>query len=335
MVFVAGRIAAAIPVLALVLIIVFLLVRAIPGDPAVVLLGPGATREQIAALRDQLRLDLPAPQQFLEYVAALARGDFGLSLKTGEPVLQEILLRLPATIELTLMAMFVAVLVGVPLGVICATRANGPLDHLLRLVSLVGVSIPAFLLALLLQLIFASYLGWLPVSGRTSALVTEAPITGFAVLDAMLRGDGAAARSALAHLVLPCAVLAAFLAATLGRYVRNSMLETLGEDFVRTARAKGMTRPRVIYVHALRNALLPAVTILGLKSAEMLGGAILTETIFAWPGIGRYMFEAIRNRDFPVIQGTTLVFALIYVMTSLAVDFMHGALDPRVRRKML
>ena len=332
--FVAGRLAALVPVLALVLAIVFLLVRAIPGDPAVVLLGPGATEAQIAALRGQLRLDLPAPLQFLEYLAALARGDLGLSLKTGEPVLREILLRLPATVELTVLATLAAVLAGIPLGVVCAIRANGPLDHALRLVSLVGVSVPAFLLALVLQLVFANWLGWLPVSGRTSALALDPPITGFAVLDALLRGDAAAARSALAHLVLPCAVLAAFLAATLGRYVRNSMLETLGEDFVRTARAKGMVRARVVYVHALRNALLPAVTVIGLKSAEMLGGAILTETIFAWPGIGRYMFEAIRNRDFPVIQGTTLVFALIYVTMSLVVDLIHAALDPRVRKRL-
>jgi ABC-type dipeptide/oligopeptide/nickel transport system permease component len=204
----------------------------------------------------------------------------------------------------------------------------------LRLVSLVGVSIPAFLLALVLQLVFASWLGWLPVSGRASALALDAPITGFAVVDALLRADWPAARGALAHLVLPCAVLAAFLAATLGRYVRNSMLETLGEDYVRTARAKGMARARVVHVHALRNALLPAVTVVGLKSAEMLGGAILTETIFAWPGIGRYMFDAIRNRDFPVIQGTTLVFALIYMATSLVVDLVHAALDPRVRGRL-
>jgi ABC-type dipeptide/oligopeptide/nickel transport system permease component len=185
--FVAGRLAALVPVLALVLAIVFLLVRAIPGDPAVVLLGPGATQAQIVALRDQLRLDLPAPLQFLEYVAALARGDLGTSLKTGEPVLREIMLRLPATIELTVLATIAAVLVGIPLGVVCATRANGPLDHMLRLVSLVGVSVPAFLLALVLQLVFASWLGWLPVSGRTSALALDPPITGFAVFDALAR----------------------------------------------------------------------------------------------------------------------------------------------------
>ncbi len=325
---------ALVPVLALVLVIVFSLVRMIPGDPATVLLGPGATADQIAALRLQLNLDRPLPLQFTDYALGLLRGDLGVSLKSGNPVLKEILLRLPATIELSVLATLVAIVVGVPLGVLSATRPNSLFDHLTRVVSLVGVSMPAFLLALVLQLVFATWLGWLPVSGRASAFVVSEPITGFALLDALLRGNLAAAGDALAHLILPTAVLAAFLAATLGRYVRNAMLETLGEDYVRTARAKGMSRGRVVYGHALRNALLPALTVVGLKFAEMLGGAILTETIFAWPGIGRYMFEAIRSRDFPVIQGTTLVFALIYVATAVLVDLLHGALDPRVRQRM-
>ncbi len=333
--FAARRLLALTPVLALVLVIVFSLARAIPGDPATVLLGPGATAEQIAALRAQFRLDRPVLLQFLEYVAGLLRGDFGVSLKSGAPVLTEMLQRLPATIELSVIATLAAILVGIPIGVLSATRPNSIFDHATRLVSLVGVSIPAFLLALLLQLVFSVWLGWLPVSGRAGTSFTAEPITGFVILDGLIRGDLRAVGDAVAHIILPAAVLAAFLAATLGRYIRNSMLETLGEDFVRTARAKGMTRRTVVYGHALRNALLPALTIIGLKFAEMLGGAILTETIFAWPGIGRYMFEAIRNRDFPVIQGATLMFALIYVATALVVDLLHGALDPRVRQRML
>jgi peptide/nickel transport system permease protein len=332
--FAARRLLALIPVLVLVLVIVFSLVRIIPGDPATVLLGPGATEQQIAALRLQLRLDRPVLLQFVEYVAGLFIGDLGASLKTGAPVLGEILQRLPATMELSLLATLAAILVGVPLGVLSATRPNSIFDHVTRIVSLVGVSMPAFLLALVLQLIFASWLGWLPVSGRTSSLVSIEPITGFVILDGILRRDLAAAGNAVAHVILPMAVLAAFLAATLGRYVRNAMLESLGEDYIRTARAKGVPQGAVIYRHALRNALLPALTVVGLKFAEMLGGAILTETIFAWPGIGRYMFEAIRNRDFPVIQGVTLVFALIYVTTSFVVDVLHGGLDPRVRDRM-
>ena len=332
--FVLRRMLALLPVLALVLVIVFSLVRLIPGDPAAVLLGPGATAGQIAALRAQLNLDRPLPLQFTDYAFGLLRGDLGVSLKSGAPVLAEILQRLPATIELSVLATIAAIAAGVPLGVLSATRPSSLFDHATRLVSLVGVSIPAFLLALVLQLVFATWLGWLPVSGRTSAFGAVEPITGFAILDALLSGNAGAAVDAIAHLVLPTAVLAAFLAATLGRYIRNSMLETLGEDYVRTARAKGMSRREVVYRHALRNALLPALTVVGLKFAEMLGGAILTETIFAWPGIGRYMFEAIRSRDFPVIQGTTLVFALIYVATAVLVDLLHGALDPRVRKRM-
>jgi ABC-type dipeptide/oligopeptide/nickel transport system permease component len=203
-----------------------------------------------------------------------------------------------------------------------------------RVVSLAGVSMPAFLLALLLQLLFAVQLGWLPVSGRASPFFIDDPVTGFAVLDGLLAGDGEATADALAHLVLPVAVLAAFLAATVGRFVRNTMLETLEEDYIRTARAKGLPERSVVFVHALRNSLLPAITIIGLKFAELLGGAILTETVFAWPGLGRFMFDAIRNRDYPVIQGATLVFALVFMLVSLLVDVVQAALDPRIRRRM-
>jgi len=332
--FVAGRLFALLPVLLLVLLIVFVLSRAIPGDPATTLLGPGATASQIAALRAQLHLDVPAPLQFFSYLGGVMQGDLGRSLKSGAPVAQEILLRLPATLELALAATVVALLIGIPLGVLTAVRANSLLAHLVRVVSLAGVSMPAFLLAVLLQLAFGIWLGWLPVSGRTSPMFYDDPVTGFAVLDQLLAGDAEAAWDAVLHLVLPTAVLAAFLAATLARFVRNAMLEVLAEDYIRTARSKGLPERSVIFVHGLRNALLPAVTILGIKFAELLGGAILTETVFAWPGIGRYMFDAIRNRDYPVIQGTTLVFALLFMLVSLGVDLLHGLLDPRVRRRI-
>ncbi|MBW9114768.1 ABC transporter permease [Rhizobium cauense] len=332
--FIIRRLVALIPVMCIVLVIVFSLVRLIPGDPAVTLLGPGATQAQIDALRVQLDLDKPVVLQFLHYVAGLLQGDFGISLKTGLPVAQEILLRLPATIELSVLAVIVAVICGIPIGVLSAIRPNSFFDHVTRVMSLVGVSMPAFLLALILQLIFGTYLGWLPVSGRTSPFITSEPVTGFAVFDGIITGNFAAAWNAIQHLILPTTVLAAFLAATLGRFVRNTMLDVMGEDFIRTARAKGLRRADVILNHGLRNSLLPAITVIGLKFAEMLGGAILTETIFAWPGIGRYMFEAIKNRDYPVIQGTTLVFALLFVITSIIVDVLYGVLDPRVRKKM-
>lgn len=328
------RLGALLPVLFLVLVIIFHLTRFIPGDPAVTLLGPGATDVQIAALRAQLRLDEPMGMQFLSYLGGLLRGDLGVSLKTGAPVAQEILLRLPATIELSVLALLVAIVVGIPLGVVSAIRANTGFDHAVRLVSLLGVSMPAFLLALVLQLVFGIALGWLPISGRTSPFFLDDPVTGFAVIDGLINGDGEAAWDAFRHLLLPTTVLAAFLAATLGRFVRNTMLETMGEDYIRTARAKGLPERAVFFVHALRNSLLPAVTVVGLKFAEMLGGAILTETVFAWPGIGRFMFDAIRNRDYPVIQGATLVFALMFMLVSLAVDLIQALLDPRIRKRM-
>ncbi len=332
--FTLGRLLALAPVLGLVLLIIFALARIIPGDPAVTLLGPGATSEQIKALRDQLRLDEPAAVQLFSYLAGLSRGDLGKSMKTGQPVLEEILLRLPATLELSILATLLALVIGIPIGVLSAIRSNSMLDHVIRVVSLVGVSVPAFLLALVLQLIFGIYLGWLPVSGRSSPYIIADPITGFAIIDGLLQADLELVADALLHIALPCLVLTAFLAATLGRFVRNTMIEVMTEDFIRTARAKGLAEQAVLFGHGLRNALLPAVTIIGLKFAELLGGAILTETVFAWPGIGRFMFEAIRNRDYPVIQGATLVFALLFMLTSLLVDLVYALLDPRIRKKM-
>lgn len=332
--FLLRRLVALIPVLFLVLVIVFSIVRLIPGDPAVTLLGPGATDQQIAALRAQLRLDEPVLIQFLNYFLGLLRGDMGISLRSGAPVLSEIVLRLPATLELSIAATVLAIIVGLPIGVLSATRPNSLFDHFTRVGSLVGVSMPAFLLALILQLIFATYLGWLPVSGRLSPYIVAPSITGFLVIDGIIAGNLDMVRSALGHLTLPTIVLAAFLAATLGRFVRNTMLEVMSEDFIRTARAKGLSRAEVVLGHGLRNSLLPAITVVGLKFAEMLSGAILTEMIFAWPGVGRFMLEAIRSRDYPVIQGATLVFALLFVLTSLLVDLVHAALDPRIRRKM-
>lgn len=332
--FLIRRLIALIPVMLIVLVIVFSLVRIIPGDPATTLLGPGATQQQIDALRTQLNLNEPVVLQFYHYVMGLLTGDFGYSLKTGQPVGVEILNRLPATIELSVLATILAIVVGIPIGVLSATRPNSFFDHVTRVISLLGVSMPAFLLALVLQLVFANYLGWLPVSGRLSPYLQIQSVTGFVILDGLLTGNLRGAVDALQHLLLPTAVLAAFLAATLGRFVRNTMLDVMGEDFIRTAKAKGLRRRDVVLTHGLRNSLLPAVTVIGLKFAEMLGGAILTETIFAWPGIGRYMFEAIKNRDYPVIQGTTLVFALLFVLTSILVDVLYSILDPRVRRKM-
>lgn len=325
------RLTAALPVLFLVGVITFVLVRAIPGDPAVALLGEGARDEQVAVLREQLHLDQPLPIQFGRYFGDLLRGDLGRSLRTNRPISEELMLRLPATIELSVSALLLALLVGLPLGILSALWANRPFDHASRLLSLIGVSAPIFWLALLLQVIFSIYLGVLPVSGRLDVLLRPPRITGFLILDGMLLSDPAVVWSALRHLVLPAGVLAAFLTATIARLVRAAMLDEMRQDYVRTAWAKGLRQRRVIGVHVLRNSLIPAITVTGLKFAELLGGAILTETVFAWPGMGRYMFEAIKNRDYPVIQGATLLFALIFILSSLLVDLVYGLLDPRMR----
>lgn len=329
--FILRRTLAALPVLLLVLLLIFSLSRAIPGDPAASLLGPEASNAQIAALRLQLRLDEPLYSQFVTYLGGVLQGNLGTSLKSGQPVLDEVLQRLPATLELTVLATLLAVLLGVPLGIYAALRCGTWVDHLIRLLSLAGVSTPAFVTALILQTLFSIHLGWLPISGRSSPWWVDEPITGLVLVDFVLRGNWAGAGDALLHMIMPTCVLALFLAAVIGRYIRNSLLETLGENYIRTARAKGIGEATVVWVHALRNSLLPAITIVGLHFAEMLGGAILTETVFAWPGIGRYMLDAIHNRDYPVIQGTTLVFALLYMGVSLLVDLLYAAADPRLR----
>jgi len=329
------RVTSLIPVLLLVLVLIFALARFIPGDPAVALLGPGATAEQIEALRGQMRLERSVPIQFLSSLSDLAHGDLGRSFRTGRPVFNDLLIKFPATLELSSLALVIAVVFGIPMGVLSAIKPHSLFDHATRLVSLLGVSMPAFLLALLVQNIFGVYLRWLPVSGRTSPYLLPHPVTGFAILDGIISGDGLAAWDAFCHLILPSAVLAAFLAATLARFIRNTMIEVMSEDYIRTARAKGLLDSAVIVRHGLRNSLLPALTVIGLQFAELLSGAILTETIFALPGIGRFMFDAIRNRDYPVIQGTVLAFALLFSMVSLTVDLLHGLLDPRIRKKMV
>ncbi|GBQ67123.1 dipeptide/oligopeptide/nickel ABC transporter permease [Ameyamaea chiangmaiensis NBRC 103196] len=331
--YMARRIMAMIPVLGLVLLIVFGLTRMIPGDPAVTLLGPGATNAQISALRHELRLDRPAALQFVDYVAGLARGDLGTSIRTGRPVTDALATRLPATMELAVMAFVLALTVGVPAGVLAARRPGGGVDCALQFCSLCGVSIPAFLLAFGLQYVFSAWLGWLPVAGRTSAFMIDDGRGGFLLLDSLLRCDVATFADLLAHIILPAMVLAAFLTAMLGRFLRNVMIETLSEDYIRTARAKGMKEGQILLAHALPNAAGPAIMILGVQFGDMLGGAILTETVFSWPGIGRYMFEAIRDRDYPVIQSTTLVFAIIFMTVSLGADVLSARIDPRLRRE--
>ena len=331
--FLLRRLMAIVPVLILVLVIVFSLVHLLPGDPAVTLLGPGATTRQIAALHHAMGLDRALPLQFLSYVHGLATGDLGTSLRTGRPVIAAIGEKLPATIELAAVALLFALLLGIPSGVLAARRPNGVLDSVCRVASLAGVSAPAFLTALGLQAVFGAWLHWLPIAGRLSPWLLAAGGSGFVMLGALRHGQLALFWDAWRHTLLPALVLASFLAATLSRFVRNEMVDVLRHDFIRTARAKGLAELAIICTHAAPNALVPALTVLGVLFGDMLGGAILTETVFSWPGFGRYTFEAIRNRDYPAIESATLVFSMIFVLVTLLVDLVILWVDPRARHR--
>jgi peptide/nickel transport system permease protein len=280
-----------------------------------------------------MRLDEPFYLQFVNYVIGLFHGDMGTSLKSGAPVLSEIMVRLPATLELALSATLVAILVGIPIGVLSATRPNSLFDHFTRVFSLVGVSMPAFLLALILQLIFATYLGWLPVSGRLSPYIIMQPITGFVIIDGILTGQWDVVWSAIRYLVLPTAVLAAFLAATLGRFVRNTMLEVMGEDFVRTVRAKGIGETATLWKHVLPNALIPVITMIGLQFTFLIAGTVLVENVFNLPGLGRLAYQALTQRDIVVMQAVVLFFCALVITMNFLVDMAYLLIDPRLRAR--
>ncbi|MBS0961245.1 ABC transporter permease [Acetobacter thailandicus] len=329
--FAARRFMETIPVLVLVLLTVFGLTHLIPGNPATMLLGPDATEQQINTLRHELHLDAPLYSQFFSYLQLLLHGNLGLSLRTGRPVAESLTLYLPATAELALVSLFFAVLIGLPLGLIAATRPKGTANYILQFYSVCGVSVPAFLLAFFLQIIFCSWLNWLPVAERSSAFAPDNMTTGFALFKALGHIDGPAIRDLAAHILLPSLVLGTFIAATLARFLRNTMKEVLSSDYILTAQAKGLRRSQIILSHALPNAIGPAIMVLGVQFGDMLGGAILTETVFSWPGIGRYMFESIRARDYAAIQSTTLVFSLIFMGVSLLADFITAMIDPRLR----
>ena len=331
--FLLRRLVAIVPVLILVLVIVFSLVHLLPGDPAATLLGPGATTWQIATLHHAMGLDRPLALQFWSYVHGLATGDLGTSLRTGRPLIASLDEKLPATIELAAAALMLSLLLGIPTGILAARRPNGVFDSVCRVASLAGVSAPAFLTALALQAVFGAWLHWLPIAGRLSPSLLAFGGSGFVIPRALLYGRFAILWDALRHVLLPALVLASFLAATLNRFVRNAMIDVLGHDYIRTARAKGLGELAVVCTHALPNALVPALTILGVLFGDMLGGAILTETVFSWPGFGRYTFEAIRNRDYPAIQTATLMFSLMFALMTLLVDLVIVWLDPRARRR--
>jgi peptide/nickel transport system permease protein len=320
-----------IPVLLGVSIVVFFMVRAIPGDPAQIMLGQQATQEQVQQIRENMGLDKPIFVQYGLFLKDALRGDLGDSIVTGRPVTTELLTRLPATLELTAFAMLIAILVGIPVGVISAVRQYSLLDKSTSVLALTGISMPIFWLAMILVVIFGVNLELLPFPGRLDPTTGITAITGFVLVDSLLTLNFAGFWDGLLHLIMPALALATIPMAVIMRMTRSSMLEVMNEDYVRTARAKGVVPWRVVFKHALRNAMLPTITVIGLQTGLLMGGAIITETIFSWPGIGLYTYNSISSRDYASIQGVVLYAALLFVLVNLLVDILYAILDPRVR----
>ncbi len=313
-------------------LIAFALIHLIPGDPIELLAGErGVDPVRKARLLAELGLDQPLWQQYLHYLGAVLQGDLGRSLISREPILHEFLTLFPATIELSLCAIIIAVTIGLPAGILAAVKRGTWLDHSVMGISLTGYSMPIFWWALLLILLFSVNLGWTPVSGRIAVEFWIEPVTGFLLIDTLLANDWDAFYSALQHLILPSIALSTIPLAVIARMTRSSLLEVLREDYIRVARAKGLAPLRVIVVHALRNALIPVITVIGLQVSVLLAGAILTETIFAWPGIGKWLIDSIQRRDYPAVQGGILLVASIVMLVNLSVDLLYGLINPRIR----
>lgn len=329
--YIGRRLLQLIPVLLGMTFVVFMIIRAIPGDPAQVILGQQATKEAIEALRAKLGLDNPWYVQYFDYLGNLLKGDLGESLRTKTPVTEEILPYLAATFELSLFAIVIAVIIGVNAGIISAWFQNSWFDYSAMILALVGVSMPIFWLGLMMQYIFGIELGILPTTGREEVRNPIDSITNLYVLDTILQGRFDQLGDVMKHLILPGIALATIPMAIIARMTRSSMLEVMRSDYVRTARAKGQKMFWVVYKHALKNAIIPVLTIIGLQMGLLLGGAILTESIFAWPGVGRYIYEAINFRDYPVIQSGILVVAFIFVMINLIIDIFYTLIDPRIK----
>ncbi|MFI0395899.1 ABC transporter permease subunit [Paracoccus jiaweipingae] len=332
--FLLGKLAYLVPTFLGITIIAFGFVRVLPGDPVLLMAGErGMSAERYAQISHQLGFDQPLWAQYLDFLGRLMQGDLGTSLVTKKPVLTEFFSLFPATVELGICAILLATLIGIPAGVLAAIKRGSWFDQITMGTALVGYSMPIFWWGLLLIIFFSGILGWTPVSGRISLLFFFDRVTGFMLIDSLLSGQPGAFRSALSHLILPSIVLATIPLAVIARQTRSAMLEVLGEDYVRTARAKGMGPGRVIGVHALRNAMIPVITTIGLQIGVMMAGAILTETIFSWPGIGKWMVDSISRRDYPVVQGGLLIIAAIVMVVNLAVDLLYGLINPRIRHQ--
>lgn len=332
--FLLGKILYLVPTFLGITIIAFGFVRVLPGDPVLLMAGErGISPERHAELSAQLGFDKPLWAQYLDFLGRLLHGDLGNSLVTKKPVLIEFLSLFPATVELGLMAILIATLIGVPVGVVAAIRRGSWFDQISMTGALIGFSMPIFWWGLLLIIFFSGILQWTPVSGRISLLYFFPQVTGFMLIDSLLSGQKGAFVSAVQHLILPSVVLATIPLAVIARQTRSAMLEVMGEDYVRTAKAKGMPRIRVVGVHALRNAMIPVITTIGLQIGVLMAGAILTETIFSWPGIGKWMIDSISRRDYPVVQSGLLLIAALVMMVNLVVDLTYGLINPRIRHK--
>jgi dipeptide transport system permease protein len=330
--FLFNRLAMILPTFFGVTLVAFGFIRLIPGDPIELLAGErGVTPERHAALMKQFGYDLPLWRQYLNYLGDLLQGDLGRSLVTKQPVLQDFFTLFPATVELSAMAILFATIIGLPAGILAAVRRGSVFDHTVMGAALTGYSMPIFWWGLLLIIFFSGTLQWTPVSGRISLIYYFDTVTGFMLIDSLLSGQPGAFKSALSHLILPTIVLGTIPLAVIARQTRSAMLEVLGEDYVRTARAKGLLPMRVIGLHALRNALIPVITVIGLQVGVLLAGAILTETIFSWPGIGKWLIDSIARRDYPSIQGGLLLIAITVMTVNLLVDLLYGLVNPRIR----
>ncbi|MDH4584546.1 ABC transporter permease subunit [Pseudomonas sp. BN415] len=332
--FIARRLGLLIPTFFGVTLLTFALIRLIPGDPVEVMMGERRVDPEMhAQAMERLGLNKPLPEQYLDYISKLAQGDLGESLRTREGVWHEFLTLFPATLELSIAALIFAGTLGVLAGVIAALKRGSLFDHGVMGISLAGYSMPIFWWGLLLIMFFSVWLGWTPVSGRIDLLYDIEPKTGFMLIDTLLSEEEGAFVDALRHLILPAIVLGTIPLAVIARMTRSAMLEVLREDYVRTARAKGLSPARVVFVHGLRNALVPVLTVFGLQIGTLLAGAVLTETIFSWPGIGKWLIEAIGARDYPVVQNGILLIACLVILVNFVVDILYGLVNPRIRHQ--
>ncbi|ABB37985.1 ABC-type transporter, integral membrane subunit [Oleidesulfovibrio alaskensis G20] len=329
--FLIKRLLQVIPTVLGISVLVFFMIHLVPGDPAEMMLGERANEKALTELRQQLGLDKPLYVQYGLFMSRLAQGDLGRALRTNEKITTEIATHFPATLELALVAIVFAVTLGMLAGIVSATRQYSLFDYGSMVLSLIGVSMPIFWLGLVLMIIFSVNLGWLPLSGRLSYDITLEPVTNLYLIDSIIQGNWAAFKDALHHIIMPAFTLSTIPMAIIARMTRSSMLEVLRQDYIRTAKAKGLSPRAVHYKHALRNALIPIVTIIGLQFSILLGGAILTETIFAWPGIGSWLLNAVYARDFNAVQGGTMLIATLFVLINVLVDLLYAVINPRIK----